>query len=289
MTTTNESNPPAPKPWPPTTFLRHEESLDTSMGTARIVTDVGPVYIKAMGNRQGPHPLACEWVATHLATWFGLTTFDLAIIEIDAEFDEIPFFRGGMAASGPAFVTRSASGHTWGGSSDELECLVNPSDIGKLVVFDTWVSNCDRHPPDLTLRKPNYDNVFMEDVSDGNAGKSRLIAMDHSHCFTCGRDLDERVAHIDRVKDGRLYGLFPAFKPKVRQEDVEAGIDRLGELEQKVVSEVVETIPDAWGVNSRAALALTELICRRAEFVGDTILELVARQCWPDQLFDNRH
>ncbi len=65
MTATNESNPPTPKRWPPTTFLRHEESLETSMGTGRIVTDAGPAYIKAMGNRQGPHPLACEWVATH--------------------------------------------------------------------------------------------------------------------------------------------------------------------------------------------------------------------------------
>lgn len=51
MTATNESNPPTPKRWPPTTFLRHDESLDTSMGTARIVTDAGPVYIKAMGKR----------------------------------------------------------------------------------------------------------------------------------------------------------------------------------------------------------------------------------------------
>ena len=112
--------------------------------------------------------------------------------------------------------------------------------------------------------------------------------MDHSHCFTCGRDLDERIAHIDRVKDDRLYGLFPAFKPKVRQVDVEAGIDRLRELEKKGVSEVVATIPGAWGVSSRAASTLVEFICRRAEFVGDTILELVARQWWPDQLFDNR-
>lgn len=84
MTATNESSPPTPKRWPPTTFLRHEDELDTSMGTARIVTDAGPAYIKAMGNRQGPHPLACEWVATHLAKWFGLTTFDFAIMEIDA-------------------------------------------------------------------------------------------------------------------------------------------------------------------------------------------------------------
>lgn len=123
--------------WHPTTFVRFEEGLDTSMGTARIVTDAGPAYIKAMGNRQGPHPLACELVATQLASWFGLPTFESSLIEIDAEVDEIPFHRGGQAESGLAFVTRAVTGHTWGGSVEELSELVNPSDIGRLVVFDT--------------------------------------------------------------------------------------------------------------------------------------------------------
>ncbi len=118
------------------------------MGTARIVTDVGPAYIKAMGNRQGPHPLAAELVATQLAAWMGLPTFEFAILEIDANVDEIPFLRGGFATSGPAFVTKAALGHTWGGSEKELANLTNPEDVSRLVVFDTWVLNCDRHPPD---------------------------------------------------------------------------------------------------------------------------------------------
>jgi hypothetical protein len=150
-------------PWRPTTFLRFEQPLDTSMGTARIVTDAGPAYIKALGNRQGPHPLACEWVGTNLARWFGLPTFEFALLRIDASVDEIPFLRGGIAASGPAFVTRAASGHTWGGSAEELASLVNPEALAHLVVFDTWTRNCDRYPADLTTRKPNYDNVFLED------------------------------------------------------------------------------------------------------------------------------
>lgn len=133
-----ESDQPVSDLWRPTAFVRHEESLDSSMATVRIVTDAGPAYIKALGNRQGPHGLACEWVATHLAQWLGLATFDCAIIEIDAIIDEIPFFRGGNAASGPAFVTRAVSGHPWGGAAEELDRLVNLRDVGKLVVFDTW-------------------------------------------------------------------------------------------------------------------------------------------------------
>ena len=52
--------------WRPTEFRRFEAGLDTSMGTARIITDAGKAYIKAMGNRQGPHLLAVELIATRL-------------------------------------------------------------------------------------------------------------------------------------------------------------------------------------------------------------------------------
>jgi hypothetical protein len=213
------------KTWAPTTFLRFEKHLDTSMGTARIVTDAGPCYIKALGNRQGPHPLACELLGTQLARWFGLPTFDFGLIQIDAAVDEIPFLRGGWATSGSAFVTRAASGHVWGGSSEELDHLINPEAISRLVVYDTWTLNCDRHPADLAARKPNYDNVFLEDIRDSQPTQSRLIAVDHTHCFTCGRDLDANTAQIGRVKDERLYGLFPAFVSRIRRED-HYGTDR---------------------------------------------------------------
>jgi len=241
-----------------------------------------------MGNRQGPHQLACEWVATQLAEWFGLPTLEYALLPIDAEFDEIPLFRGGRAVTGPAFVTKAASGHPWGGSEEELRQLANPGDVGKIVVFDTWVSNCDRHPPDLTVRRPNYDNVFLEDFSGSRGQQVRLIAMDHSHCFTCGGDLDERIAHIQRVKDDRLYGLFPAFMSHTHQEDVEAAIERLKEVDGETVARTVATIPDEWEVTARARSALLEFVVRRAEFVGETILGEIARACWPDRLFDTR-
>jgi hypothetical protein len=275
------------KIWQPTTFLRFEDALDTSLGTARIVTDVGSAYIKALGNRQGPHPLACEWVATQLAKWFGLPTLDFALMTIDANEDEIPFIRGGRATSGTAFVTRAIRGHTWGGTTEELDNLANPGAISRLVVFDTWTRNCDRYPPDLTQRRPNYDNVFVADPAEEVADQPQLVAIDHTHCFTCGRDLDGKVAKVNWVKDDRLYGLFPGFIPKVREDEVDAAIGRLRELQETFVAGVVATIPADWEVKEAARKALVELICRRAEFVAGNVLAKVAKACWPGQLFDN--
>lgn len=273
--------------WRPKTFLRFEDALDTSMGTARIVTDAGAAYIKALGNRQGPHPLACEWVATQLAEWFGLATLDYALLTIDASEDEIPFRRGGRATSGTAFVTRAIQGHTWGGTTEELDGLVNPEAISRIVVFDTWTRNCDRFPPDLTQRRPNYDNVFLADPAAGVAAQPRLIAIDHTHCFTCGRDLDAKVAKVQWVKDDRLYGLFPGFVPKVRGDEVDAAIARLHQLEETFVAAVVATVPADWEVKEPARKALVDLICRRAEFVAGNVLDKVAKNCWPGQLFDS--
>jgi hypothetical protein len=193
--------------WQPGQFRRFEAAFDTSVGTSLVVTDAGRGYLKALGNRQGPHALACEWVGTQLADWLGLQTFDYALLRLQ-EDDEIPLPRGHMAREGPAFITRAESGSAWGGEASELAAVVNRDDVSGLVVFDTWTRNCDRCPPQDAGRRPNYDNVFLS--ADGtSAGQLRLVAMDHTHCFCCGRELDHHVANIDRVQDSRVYGLFP--------------------------------------------------------------------------------
>jgi hypothetical protein len=128
----------------------------------------------------------------------GLPTFEFALMPIDADLDEIPFHRGGMAASGTAFVTRATAGHTWGGTTEELDNLVNPGIIFRLVIFDTWTLNCDRHPPDLTQRKPNYDNVFLADGTGVEDGAE--VGGDGSFPLLYLQDLNAKVATVDRVR-----------------------------------------------------------------------------------------
>ena len=272
--------------WQPTQFLRWEKAFGTSMQTVRIVTDAGPAYIKAMGNRQGEHCLACEWVGTQLADWFGLPTFDYVLMQIDASVDEIPFHGGGNAASGPAFVTKAVEGNTWSGDAADLQSLVNPEAVSQLIVFDTWTRNCDRCHWDPAARHPNFDNVFLERIAKKK--QSRLIAMDHSSCFTCNRNLTAKVAEISHCKDSGLYGLFPGFIPHVRQRAVEDAIARLRDVRLDKIEGIVDSIPPEWDVSTAARRALKELIVGRAAFVAETILESIRRKCWPDQLFDNR-
>jgi hypothetical protein len=46
---------------------------------------VGTAYVKVLGNKEGPHMLASEWVGTSLAQWFGLRVPDFAIIQLPPE------------------------------------------------------------------------------------------------------------------------------------------------------------------------------------------------------------
>jgi hypothetical protein len=152
-----------------------------------------------LGNRQGPHVLATDLVGTHLARWLGLSTFDVAIFNLESD-DVFDLPRGAKAEPGPAFVTKALPGDPWGKSGLELDVLVNPEDISRLVVFDTWTLNCDRHHYDLKVRKPNYDNVYLSSA-DVEPGQRRLIAMDHGLCFIrSGEDLTTSLAHIDKWK-----------------------------------------------------------------------------------------
>ncbi len=237
-----------------------------------------------MGGPEGPHTLASEVVATQLASWFGLSTFEWAIIVVD-EIDEIPFLdkeqkQTGLASPGPAFIVKAESGATWGGGDRELKMLVNSEGISRLVVFDTWVLNCDRYslPKENLLGKPriNRDNVFLSDKAP--AGQFLLKAMDHTHCFTCGREWTKKLAQVDIMKDSRVFGLFPEFRDFLRQDIVIKAAADLKNISREMVSEMLRQIPNEWEVTQQASDALVNLVIGRAAFVAETIEEQLCPQ-----------
>jgi len=256
--------------WQPKELLTVGASADTSTGVTEVTTDAGRAYIKPMGNRQGPHVLATDWVGTHLARWFGLSTFDIAILTL-GEDDAFPLPRNHTAEPGPAFAARAEPGEPWGRAEQDLDQLVNPDDITRLVVFDTWTLNCDRHHYDSNARRPNYDNVYLS--SEGvEPGRRRLIAMDHGLCFIrSGEELTAKLSNIDKVQDEHVYGLFPEFQNRLREDIIGACATRLREMDAGTAKAMVGTVPREWDVSSEARSAWSELIFRRAGFVADNV------------------
>ncbi len=266
----------ASTPWQPKTILRVVKSLPTATGTVLVDTDQGAGYLKAMGNPEGPHVVACEWVGTELARCLGLTAVEFALIEVTID-DEIPFAKGGKAAPGPAFISRRERGGTWGGKRS-LRKVANPAAMTQLVVFDTWTRNCDRYPPDPTKRRPNRDNIFLS-REGAPPGRLLLKAIDHGCCFTCGRDLTAQLAEISIVREEGRYGLFPEFWPFLDRQVMRTAIDTLHRLKRIEVQGMVSTVPSAWDVSPTARNALVEFIVGRAAFVCQHIEDWI----WPQR------
>jgi hypothetical protein len=252
--------------WHPTRFERWEDcDQDCSTGVARIQTDAGSAYLKALGNAEGPHSLVREWVGTSVARWFGLTTFDFAKIELEPGHD-IALGKEKVAEPGPAFVTRAEAGLPWSGKAADLKHLVNPEAVTGLVMVDTWLLNADRFPPVGSKRGPNWDNVFLS--TKGLKGKQRrLVAMDFSDCMKPPVSLSSRIADIGNTKDERLFGLFPDFRHFLQWEAYAAGHKRLQQASRAEMEPLVSGLPEAWDVSPALREALTMFLTNRAAFL----------------------
>ncbi len=160
------------------------------------------------------------------------------------------------------------------------QVIVDPEAISWLVVFDTWIQNPDRHPPDLATRQPHRDNVFLSGEG-ATPGRFRLIAMDHTECFFIPnhRDLTGHIATIEHIKDEGIYGLFPEFTPLVQMTELQAAAARLRALDEATVGNILAAIPSAWVMSGPARTALKELILQRAKYVADTVGDRVRALC----------
>src|SRR5262249_22698378 len=151
--------PLSPPYWRPTTILRFVEGLGTSTNVMRVETDAGEGFIKTLGNPEGPHALASEWVGTRLADLLAIPTLDYTLITVEPGV-ELPMKQGGNALPGPAFISKVDAGTSWGGGQEQLDAVANKPDLAKLVVLDTWIRNRDRYVRGTRPRR-NPDNVWL--------------------------------------------------------------------------------------------------------------------------------
>lgn len=236
----------------------------------RVQTDQGSAFLKAMGNPEGPHVLVCDLVGTRLAEWFGLPTFEYGTMSVTSQYG-LTFLDDGEVEPGPAFVTKYDPGDVWGGMERQLKQLSNPDDITRLVVFDTWTRNCDRHSPDG--QRINRNNVYLSE--DAPPGNLLLRAMDHSHCFTCGKPLSRRIADIDRVKDEGIYGLFPEFRPWLDRRIVAQTVEKLRSFTKHDARLMTQAIPGEWDVDEPTREALIQFLASRAAFLASSIMGML--------------
>lgn len=91
--------------WCPSEILYTLNSLETSTGVVRVMTDQGIGFLKALGNSQGPHALVREYVGTVVAQVLGLKTLEYSLLQIQTD-DVITLGDGQTAISGFGFITK---------------------------------------------------------------------------------------------------------------------------------------------------------------------------------------
>lgn len=265
--------------WQPREILRQIDKHESGTQVVQVKTDLGNAYLKAMGNPQGKHALVREWVGSQLARWLGLPTFEFGIIDVKTEELEMLSFRriDCKPAAGPAFISKADRGEPWSGSERELERISNKDDLTRLVILDTWLRNQDRYFERPLPEKPRikYDNVFLS--GEAPDGQVLLRAMDHSDCFTNGKDILKKNLGIAEVQDDKLYGLFPAFRRFLDRGVANQVAERLRQMDRTTAETIVASIPEAWDVRASSREALADFIVQRAAYVADAIMTLL----WP--------
>ena len=249
--------------WQPRRIDRVIETYSTSTRPAKVMTDQGLAILKGMGNPAGDSALACEVVATELASAIGLRVANFAIVPLNLP---VPMREHGTMRQGPAFVSSLLSGQTMGAQS-LFQRLSRPGDIAKIVFLDSWVRNEDRFPPVGSLMTSgNLDNLFFTPAG----AKFDLVALDHSHCFTLG-NLCEEIGTLDVRDDTRVHGLFDEFRPFLTEAHVLSAAAAVKAVSMQQIEDILNLLPEEWGIGRSCRKMWADVIGHRAGLVAQAL------------------
>lgn len=140
--------------------------------------------------------------------------------------------------------------------------------MAKLVIFDTWIRNADRHHPDPNYEICSRDNIFFTPKGT----KFELVAIDHSHCLV-ETSLASEISSNAIIEDNKIYGLFPEFFQYVTEPRVKSALARLGQIDITMAKKIVGSVPSEWGMTCTTRDALAHFIVARAAIVANVISE----------------
>ena len=221
-----------------------------------------------MGNRAGSDALVTELLAAELAGKIGLHTPDFAVVEIP-EIDASDALV--TVQAGPAFFSRWEQAQSLSPNSKLLANLRKPSDVARLVVFDTWIRNKDRFAEDANGGVLNYDNILLK----ADKRKSQLLVIDHSHAFA-ETSLEDEINDF-WATETTVYGLFREFAAMLTRSDVKSALDTLCAVPIGDIRNICLSPPPQWGFTAGAANRLSGLLVERAILMNDWL---------PNAIFD---
>ncbi|QPB21115.1 HipA family kinase [Rhizobium sp. 007] len=254
--------------WRPARIQRVNAVLTTSTKPLLVVTDAGTALVKYMGNRAGIDALVTELLAAELAARIGLRTPDFAVVVIPEIETADPLI---TVQAGPAFFSRWEQAQSLSPNSKLLANLRTPSDVARLVVFDTWIRNKDRFADDANGGVLNYDNILFK----ADKRKTQLLVIDHSHAFA-ETSLANEVNDFWATEQ-TVYGLFNEFAAMLTRQDVKSALNTICAVAIGEIRDICHSPPPQWGFTAGMANQLAGLLVERAKRMTEWL---------PDAIFD---
>ena len=190
-------------------------------------------------------------------------------VQVDSLVD---YTNGQSSQRGPAFLSKYYNGTAWDGGSKGLEAVENLGDLAGLVLLDTWLLNCDRYSLRDQKVRANYHNVFLTD-RQAKPGRFRIVALDHTHCFTCGHRLKKGNLALSAIRSQTLFGHFPAFREHLSPGAFKPYLSRLQEFHREIAERLTADLPGEWEATPELLAALVDFLTQRAAFLCEHFLD----------------
>lgn len=234
-----------------------------------LVAGVGKCVVKFLENPQGIRALANEIIGFGIADVLGLEHPPVGTVEITAQSlgdTGILEFVNHEIYMGDKFIFKPGLGFysKWLNPKDEvmgvdmksISGVVNPHMMAGVVVLDLLINNKDR--------KPMNSNLILHRES----GRQHLKLIDLGMAFgNAGWELDNfSDPSLPPLTEPLPYsspptGLLEVVNPRT---DFSEFLAKLQKLDSTVLTEIVDRIPDSWGLTDAHRAALVNYVLERA-------------------------
>jgi len=219
--------------------------------------------VKLQNNRMGTKVLVNEY----LACWFGVR-LQLCFppgdfIEIDEQvLRKERRLKAAKISQGPHFASQYIHSNRYV-AKKELQNAVNKEAMAGVMLFDHMFHNVDRtkNRKNLLVHRENAVNV--------------LYAIDNSHLFIRGRwnaQLLEKLAEQIIVNRWRAYGWL--LKHFLVPKDFAPYAEKVRDISEGELSQLVQSIPQAWLPAEHERGALREYMSKRCNMIDDIVGKL---------------
>lgn len=209
-----------------------------------------------------------EWVAYCLARYLDLPVPFAKIVEIPQEFSsQIPELRQ-MNTTQHQFASRYVPSCLDGHQVQIIPHILNHQSLASIIVFDYWLCNRDRTRKNILLRE-ELKHTY------------RLWTIDHAEVFGSfnwlKNDLESLPAGLMKSATHKLMASFIEDKMSFQEQ-----LELIQTIPILLIEEIVELIPDDWGVSKEEKKAMvTALIRSRKKILPWQIKRFIKEIYWP--------